>query len=773
MPFKENKADFLDFLENITDLIQIVSPEGRFLYVNRAWKEALGYGEEDLPHLSIFQVMDPDSHFPSQTLINKHCPETSSFEIETSLMTKSGNKIVAEGTVNYHCEKGRLISTRGIFRDITQRKQIEAELAASEAKFRHLVEGAKDLIWTSDLVGIFTYLSPQYKILFGWDAQEWIGQSVVPLIHPADLPAVRAFAQKMLTQGDPAEYIEFRHLHKAGHYIWIQCNETPISNSEGVVIGFQGIIRDISDRKRAEQQLAEKNIILHSVIDGTPDMISVKDLQGKYVVANAAFARFLNQKIKVIIGSDDSQLFSPQLAQRIQLSDQQIIMTGELATFEEDIQINEICKTFWTTKLPWRNTQGEIQGVIGIARDISDRKQAEAQLKKTNQLLAASNRELSRATRLKDQFLANMSHELRTPLNAILGLSECLQEGIFSPLNTQQIEAISTIQQSSHHLLALINDILDLAKIEAKKLELQRELVSVSSLCETSLLFVRELAYKKQIQLTLTIETAPTHLWVDQRRMKQVLLNLLTNAIKFTPEGGQVSLAVTRESEAVLAFSVIDSGIGIPPTDIDQIFQPFLQIDSRLNRQQRGTGLGLSLVKRIMELHGGTVVVTSEVGLGSCFRVELPLDSLNSPFETRKVSFSDSIYLPVGTIPSPPLILLVDDDAANIRSISSYLTAKGLQLKIAHNAQDAIAIARADCPHLILMDMQIPELDGIATLKQINRDRSLNPIPIITLADSDLSRDRHLAAGAKDSLVKPIKLRLLMSAIQQNIASQS
>ena len=284
--------------------------------------------------------------------------------------------------------------------------------------------------------------------------------------------------------------------------------------------------------------------------------------------------------------------------------------------------------------------------VLVLVRNISDRKRAEEALQLSNEKLLATNKELERVTRLKDEFLATMSHELRTPLNAILGISEGLLEQVFGELNQRQQNSLKTIQKSGQHLLELINDILDVAKIEAGMFTLEITSVSVSYLCESSLSFVKHQALQKNILLNLTIhDNMPKAIEIDERRMRQLLINLLSNAVKFTPKNGNVTLeaklvnvaigdtAVNTEahfqehSKTEIHFLVSDTGIGISQDDINKLFQPFMQIDSSLSRQYAGTGLGLNLVKKLAELHGGQVSVESKVGEGSCFTVNLPYES--------------------------------------------------------------------------------------------------------------------------------------------------
>jgi signal transduction histidine kinase len=280
----------------------------------------------------------------------------------------------------------------------------------------------------------------------------------------------------------------------------------------------------------------------------------------------------------------------------------------------------------------------------GVMLDITERQQAQFNLNLTNERLELTVAELQQATRLKDEFLATMSHELRTPLNAILGMSEALQDEIFGSINARQLNAVSTIEQSGEHLLSLINDILDVSKITAGKLALSITQVSVPELCESSLMLVKQQAFAKQIQIDTDLPADLELIAIDERRMRQVLINLLNNAVKFTPTGGTVTLSVSIKPIEIAAqtagyavcFAISDTGIGIASDDLTKLFQPFIQIDSSLSRKYEGTGLGLVLVKQIVELHGGDVTINSEVGRGSCFTAIIPQTYLNLPQPMRE-----------------------------------------------------------------------------------------------------------------------------------------
>ncbi|RUT01769.1 sensor histidine kinase [Dulcicalothrix desertica PCC 7102] len=413
---------------------------------------------------------------------------------------------------------------------------------------------------------------------------------------------------------------------------------------------------------------------------------------------------------------------------------------------------------------------------IQLEQQVNDRKQAEARLTETNQQLAISNEQLASATRHKDEFLANMSHELRTPLNAILGMTEGLQEEVFGNTNEQQKKALQTIEHSATHLLKLINDILDLAKIEAGQVELEYAPTSISTLCQASILFIKQQAYKKRLKLNLELAPNLPDLLIDERRIRQVLINLLNNAVKFTPEGGSVTLEVTLELSTstttpnnAMRFAVIDTGIGIASEELKKLFQPFVQIDSALNRQYQGTGLGLSLVKRIVELHGGSIGVSSQVGMGSRFMVYLPCPDVPLSFPEPLPRLVPQLTSTTSeAVTTSPLILITEDNEANIITIFSYLKAKGYRLILANNGQEAIALAHSQQPDLILMDIQMPGMDGLEAMKHIRSHPNLVNIPIVALTALAMPGDREkcLEAGANDYLTKPVKLKQLAATIQ-------
>jgi PAS domain S-box-containing protein len=420
-----------------------------------------------------------------------------------------------------------------------------------------------------------------------------------------------------------------------------------------------------------------------------------------------------------------------------------------------------------------------------VQRELSERVRAEEALREERASLArrvaertaelsAANAELARAARLKDEFLASMSHELRTPLNAILGLSEALQEEVYGDLNEKQLQALSRVEESGRHLLELINEILDISKIEAGKLELELQPTSLESVCQASLRLVKQMAQRKHLRVTSHVDHEVGTIRADGRRLKQILVNLLTNACKFTSEGGSVGLEVVGDVEAqVVRLAVWDTGIGIAAQDLERLFQPFVQLDSSLSRRYAGTGLGLALVQRLTELHGGGIIVESELGKGSKFTVSLPWRKVESETAAAERAMDGASRARQRTGKSAkgssPLILLAEDNEDNITTVLDYLEEKAYRVIVARNGLEAIRRVRQDRPDVILMDIQMPELDGLEAIKRIRAGgKTMSEIPIIALTALAMpgDRERCLEAGASVYLSKPVSLRGLAEAVE-------
>ena len=423
-----------------------------------------------------------------------------------------------------------------------------------------------------------------------------------------------------------------------------------------------------------------------------------------------------------------------------------------------------------------------------LNKEVKQRAQAEEALIEERGLLAQrveertaalkeANEQLSRASRLKDEFLASMSHELRTPLSAISGICQILQAEIHGPINNKQVEDLHIIEASGSHLLELINDILDIAKISSGRLELNMGPVSVESLCQASMQFIMQATTAKKLRVSSSVDTAVNELQADERRLKEMLVNLLSNAVKFTPDGGQIGLEVIGDAELQMVdFVVWDTGIGISQEDMELLFQPFVQLDGKLSRQYPGTGLGLTLVQKMTELHGGSVSVESAVGQGSRFTVSLPWRRSSQYGNMESVELEtyperdtkSSVVSAADEETERPLVLLAEDDIANAELTSDMLRFKGYDVAVARDGYEAVQKAKEIMPVLILMDIQMPEMNGLEAIRHIRNCVDLECIPIIAVTALTMSgdRDKCLAAGADDYMSKPINMETLIRTIE-------
>ncbi len=406
-------------------------------------------------------------------------------------------------------------------------------------------------------------------------------------------------------------------------------------------------------------------------------------------------------------------------------------------------------------------------GVLLFCRDITPRKSHEEILACRSRELEITNVALERALRMKDEFLTNMSHELRTPLTVIIGQSEILREEIHGMLNVTQQRAVRSVESSGRHLLALINDILDLSRIEASMLELYPETVNVERLCASCLNLVRQEALRKELVVSMTLDPVVTSFRADPRRIKQILVNLLANAVKFTLQGGEVGLDVTgHREEGKICFTVRDTGVGITAADLDRLFIPFVQVDSRVAHRYEGSGLGLALVKHLARLHGGTVTAMSQVGSGSRFTVTLPWEGNGNGAPLPAVVPEAGSLAP---LPQAPLVLVVDDTPVALDMMQGYLLHSSYRVIVALGGAEAVAAAGSDSPSIILMDIQMPGMDGLEAISRIRQlPGSAGKVPIIALTALAMrgDRERCLAAGADDYLSKPVSMKSLIIRIR-------
>ena len=386
--------------------------------------------------------------------------------------------------------------------------------------------------------------------------------------------------------------------------------------------------RDIAERKRAEEALRESEARLQAILDHSPTKIHIKDADGRYVIINRQSEILFGVTDDEARGKTSQQIFPALKAASFADHDRSVLATRRAIEHEEEWLREDGVHTFLTVKFPILDGFGNVEGTGAIGTDITERKRAEKEL-------LAAKEEAELHNRAKSEFLANMSHELRTPLNAIIGFSEMIRRETFGPVGSPKyLEYVTDINESGTHLLELINDILDLSKIEAGELELHEQGVDVSRVVRSCLTLVKDRAEAGEIEVKCDSASNLPGLYADERKLKQILINLLSNAIKFTPTGGKVTITSWFNSDDGYVFEISDTGIGIAPEDIPKALTPFRQVDNDMSRKYDGTGLGLPLTAALTELHGGSLDLQSEVGVGTTVTVRFPAERILAQAKT-------------------------------------------------------------------------------------------------------------------------------------------
>jgi PAS domain S-box-containing protein len=576
---------------------------------------------------------------------------------------------------------------------------------------------------------------------------------------------------------------ELTYIRKDGSRFPAVVSVTALRDAHDAIIGYLLIGTDNTARKQVEdermrldQRLRDQHFYTRSLIESNIDALMTTDPRGIITDVNKQTEALTGCTRDELIGAPFRNYFTD--AGRAEAGINRVLAEGKVTNYELTARARDGKLTVVSyNATTFHDRDRRLQGVFAAARDMTE-------LKRFEQTLQQKNAELEDASRMKSEFLANMSHELRTPLNAIIGFSEVLRDGLVGAMSDQQRNFTGDILRSGQHLLSLINDILDLSKVEAGKMLLDLDPVEVSSLFVNSLTIVREKAAARRVRLTLEAEDGLGSIMVDARKVKQIVYNLLSNAVKFTADGGAVTLRAAKVGrsrvgalgdragrafmpsenafEEFLEISVTDSGIGIAADDLEHLFKPFSQIDSGLARKFEGTGLGLAMVKLLADLHGGSVAVESAVGTGSRFTVWLPLRRLERPTPARP-----TVAVPAATPASDERIaLIVDDDLTSAGLIRIQLEAEGFTVLHAASAEAGLLLAAQRHPALITLDIALPKMDGWDFLARIKKVPALRHVPVVIISiQADFTKG--FALGAAAVMQKPVTRKELYGSLAQ------
>ncbi len=685
--------------------------------------------------------------------------------------------------------------------DNTARKQAEDALLKAGALQSAIFNSANFSSIATDANGVIQIFNVGAERMLGYAAAD-----VMNKITPADIsdPAevitrARALSTELGTEIAPGfealvfkasrgieDIYELTYIRKDGSRCPAVVSVTALRDVQGVIIGYLLIGTDNTarqqveeERARLDQRLRDHHFYTRSLIESNIDAIMTTDSRGIITDVNKHAEELTGCTRDELIGAPFKNYFTDPA--RAEAGINRVLAEGKITNYELTARTRDgdlTVVSYNATTFHDRNRR--LQGVFTAARDVTE-------LKRYEQTLQQKNVELEHASRMKSEFLANMSHELRTPLNAIIGFSEVLKDGMMGELSPQQQQFVADIFGSGTHLLSLINDILDLSKVEAGKMLLDLEAVDISSLLTNSLSIIREKAAVRGVRLEIEDNYKSGPLSADARKVKQIVYNLLSNAVRFSHRDGKVTVLVSRvprsevgqvagytahrtlplpdsSFDAFLEISVIDHGIGISAEGLELLFRPFSQIDSGLARKFEGTGLGLAMVKLLADLHGGTCGAESSVGVGSRFTVWLPVrseqpDEIHTPLQ---VSASVRITPHEGA----PTALVVEDDPKSAELIRVQLEAHGFNVLLAASAEEALELVTQQPLQLITLDIMLPNMDGWEFLTRLKKMPELGQIPVVIIsivADGP----RGIALGAAAVMEKPMSRQELHESLER------
>ena len=642
--------------------------------------------------------------------------------------------------------------------DITSHKQAEELLRISEERFRKIFDNAATGISITDMAGTIVDCNPAFTSLLGYRREELCAKTFGSLIHPDDREETLRLTRK-LAQGELSQFtVENRYVTKAGTPVWVHKVISLLYDDTGTPKHFIALVTDITPWKQVEQELQDLNTYNRTLLEASLDPLTTIDADGRISDVNSAMELVTGYGRQELIGTDFSDYFTePEQARE---GYQRVIREGLVRDYPVEIRHRDgrITAVLYTATV-YHDQSGKVCGVFAAARDITERKQAEQKLLEFNRMLTVARQQADVANQTKSEFLANMSHELRTPLSAIIGLGYLALQ---TDLTSRQRDYLDKITISAEGLLRILNDLLDLSKIEAGKLDLEETTFELQPLLERLLSLVGVGAAAKGVRLILSNDSqTPDSLVGDSLRLEQILLNLMGNAVKFTPTG-EVALAVRPQAEdagrITLEFSVRDTGIGLTPEQIRGIFEAFTQANGSTTRRYGGTGLGLSICRRLVALMGGEIRVESEPGRGSTFTFTARFLQGKAPAAEPEPVLDRAAARKVLT---DCRVLVVEDQSINQQVLRELLEQVGARVSVAADGREALVtvIREEGRFNAILMDLQMPGMDGYEATLLLRKQWPADRLPIIALSAHARreERERCLNTGMNDHLAKPVK----------------
>jgi PAS domain S-box-containing protein len=629
-------------------------------------------------------------------------------------------------------------------RELSERNRVQAALTKSEKWLSTTLGSIGDAVIATDMNGAVTFMNYVAQSLTGWDLEEARCKSidlVLNIVNEETRQPVENPVKKVFREGKVVGLADHtRLISKKGKEFDIEDSAAPITTAAGENLGVVLVFRDITELKKAREEL-------EGVFTLSIDMICIAGYDGYFKRLNPAWEKTLGFSTEELMARPYSELVHPEDREATIQRAENFKTNGNIVAFTN----RYLCKDGSYKWLMWNATPfAEQRRIYAVARDITEFKQMQ-------EGLVLAKEEAERSNKFKDQFLSTMSHELRTPLNAVMGFSDMLSEERYGPLNDRQRRYVTHINTGGRHLLRLINDILDLSKIEAGRLQLAIESVPIKPSFAEVFDCLRPLADKKS--QTLVVQSLPNlYVRADATRLRQVLMNLVGNAIKFTPEGGKIELAAQQLGE-VVRVEVRDSGPGIPEGEQQRIFEAFHRLQQS-DKTSEGTGLGLAITRRLVELHGGRLGLESILGSGSCFYFTLPITATVQREEVHKLP--ESGLNPSGS----PRILVIEDESAAAQLLHSQLVSSGYEVLLCDNRGRAVEMAVELRPDAITLDIMMKPVNGWELLSELKSDVRTAKIPVIIVTAVDQPGTGALL-GADEYIVKPVEKVTLLAAVER------
>jgi two-component system sensor histidine kinase/response regulator len=700
-------------------------------------------------------VYAPDRELFHQA-VERSSAETWS-DLDFRIQTSTGIRSLSGRLIRMLSDTGEPLGICCLATEAPPKQPAGLSLEEARAAYQALADDLPLNVIHKDLHGRRTFANRRYCELHGVTPAEVIGKADADL-YPAEI--ARRYAEddrRVIESGDVRHDIE-ETVGADGQHRIIDRLKSPIRDSHGNIVGIQVLFWDVTDGVAAKQALRASEAYYQSLVESLPLSVFRKDAEYRLVFGNQRFCDTIGLTREQFVGKTDFDLFPEGFAAKYRRDDTEILQTGKtIEDVEEILHPDGLRYYIQTLKCPVRDAEGQIIGIQGMFWDVSDRKRAEEALRRAKEAADA-------ASKAKSDFLANMSHEIRTPMNAVIGMTELLLD---TQLSTNQREYLSIVQESGEALLTLINDVLDFSKIEAGKFELDKAPFDIRETLGDTMKSLAVRASRARLELAFEVgRDVPQMLEGDYARLRQIIVNLVGNAIKFTPSG-EVVLVVSCESRehqsATLHFSVSDTGIGIPADKLECIFEEFQQVDSSTTRTYGGTGLGLAISSRLVELMGGRIWVESELGEGSTFHFTARFGIADD--ELQQVRQQTDLVADLS-------VLIVDDNSTNRRILRDMLLNWGMHPIVASNAREAFQLlsdsqSRGEPIRLLLSDVNMPEVNGFTLAEWIRAESRLDSTLIIMLTsggrEGDGDRREQLRIATR--LMKPLKQSELFDAI--------